>query len=225
MKYLSLDIETTGLSSENDQILSLGIIVEDTTKKLPFEEIPKFHVAIVRERIEGDLFAINLNKDLLQTINTWKGSDSEGKKAIEELSGMKFIREEEVSTSLFNFLFINGLLDESLYNPLSNNNVQIIDGHMIPMIGLRTPVSYLNVAGKNVATFDKLFVEKLPRWKQFFKIRQRIIDPTVFFTNWNEDDQLPNLTTCKERAGTGSEVTHDAIDDAWDIVQLLRTQY
>lgn len=225
MKYLSLDIETTGLSPENDQILSIGVIVEDTKKKLPFEEIPKFHVAIVRERIEGDLFAINLNRDLLSNINAWKQYNEEDRKDLENRTGMKFVREDEVSTLLFNFLFINGVLDESLYNPTIHKNIQIIDGHNIPMVGLRTPVSYLNVAGKNVATFDKLFVEKLPRWKQYFKIRQRIIDPTVLFTNWNEDEQLPNLTTCKERAGTGGEVTHDAIDDAWDVIQLLRTQY
>lgn len=225
MKYLSLDIETTGLSSENDQVLSLGIIVEDTTKKLPFEEIPKFHVAIVRERIEGDLFAINLNRDLLSTINDWKGSDVNGKKQIEDTTRMKFLKEDVVVEALFAFLFKNGLLDKSIYENTLNVCSQLVDGIMIPNIGSRTPVSYLNVAGKNVATFDKLFVEKLPRWKQVFKIRQRIIDPTVFFTNWNEDDQLPNLTTCKERAGTGGEVTHDAIDDAWDIIQLLRTQY
>jgi oligoribonuclease len=225
MKYLSLDIETTGLNSENDQILSVGIIIEDTEKKLPFEEIPKFHVAIVRERIEGDLFAINLNKNLLQTINTWKGSNEEGRDLLEKSSGMIFLKEDEIVPALFNFLFKNNILDLSLYQFDVNRQVQVIDGVVYPVLNNRTPISHLNVAGKNVATFDKLFVEKLPRWKQFFKIRQRIIDPTVLFTNWNEDDQLPNLTTCKERAGTGGEVTHDAIQDAFDIIELLRTQY
>lgn len=38
-------------------------------------------------------------------------------------------------------------------------------------------------------------------------------------------EDIPNLTVCKERAGTGDVVTHNAIEDAWDVVQLLRTQY
>ena len=72
MKYLSIDIETTGLSSENHQILSVGVIVEDTNKKLPFKNIPKFHCAVIQEEIRGGLFAIDLNKDLIGLINRYQ---------------------------------------------------------------------------------------------------------------------------------------------------------
>ena len=66
MKYLSIDIETTGLDPLKDQLLSFGAIIEDTENPLPFDEIPKFHAAIKRNRIEGDLFAINMNKELIE---------------------------------------------------------------------------------------------------------------------------------------------------------------
>ncbi len=52
MKYLSIDIETTGLDPLKDQLLSFGAIIEDTENPLPFDEIPKFHAAIKRNRIE-----------------------------------------------------------------------------------------------------------------------------------------------------------------------------
>ena len=65
MIYLSVDVETSGLNPEKCQILSLGVIVEDTTKKLPFNQIPKFHCAIVPEEINGELFALNMNKELI----------------------------------------------------------------------------------------------------------------------------------------------------------------
>lgn len=225
MKYLSIDIETTGLDSENHQILSIGVIVEDTEKKLPFEEIPKFHCAIVREEIRGGLFALNLNKNLIELINRWDISNDSFRKEIETKNNMIFCKEDEVCKKLFYFLYENKMLDSSLYDFDTKKIVQIIEKNIYPTVYNINKPSHLNVAGKNFGTFDKLFLEKLPRWKQLFKVRQRIIDPTILFTNWSEDDQLPNLTTCKERANTGGEVTHDAIDDAWDVIQLLRTQY
>ena len=225
MKYLSIDIETTGLNPENHQILSIGVIVEDTTKKLPFKEIPKFHCAIVREELVGGLFALNLNRDLIQTINTWNNTDEQGKKSIEEKTGMIFCKEDEVVQHIFRFLYRNGVLDNSLYQFDINKMIEVVDGVKYPILKSNIAKSHLTIAGKNFGTFDKLFIEKLPRWQQVFKIRQRFIDPTILFTDWINDEALPNLTTCKERAKTGGEVTHDAIDDAWDVIQLMRTQY
>lgn len=225
MKYLSIDIETTGLDSEKHQILSIGVIVEDTTKKLPFNEIPKFHCAIVREEIVGGLFALNLNKDLISIITDWNTSDELGKKQIEDATDMIFCKEDEVVQYLFRFLFKHNVLDKSLYDWNINKQIEVVDGVSYPSLRSNITKSHLTIAGKNFGTFDKLFIEKLPRWQQVFKIRQRIIDPTVLFTDWINDDALPNLTTCKERAKTGGEVTHDAIDDAWDVIELMRTQY
>ncbi len=227
MKYLSIDIETTGVDSENHQILSIGVIVEDTLKKLPFEEIPKFHCGIVRKEIKGDLFALNLNRDLIQTINTWNNASEETRKKIEEKENMIFCTEDEVVKHLFRFLFLNNILDKSIL-PISSKEgqrVEFVNGVSYPTINLRTPKSKFNAAGKNFGNFDRLFLEKLPRWKDVFEVNRRYIDPTILFTDWQNDLQLPDLTKCKERAKTGGKVTHNAIDDAWDVIELLRTQY
>jgi hypothetical protein len=225
MIYLSIDIETTSTDPEKHQILSIGVIVEQTTKKLPFDKIPKFHCAIVREEIVGGLFALNLNRDLIQTINSWNTSSDEVKRDLERGLDMIFCKEDEVVGHLFRFLYRHNVLDKSLYERSINTKVEIVDGFSYPSLRSNIAKSHLTVAGKNFGTFDKLFLEKLPRWNQVFKIRQRIIDPTILFTDWENDEALPNLTTCKERAKTGGAVTHDAIQDAWDVIELMRTQY
>jgi hypothetical protein len=47
------------------------------------------------------------------------------------------------------------------------------------------------------------------------------------FRNYDEEiHYLANsLDKCKERAKIQGEVTHDALEDAWDVIELLRTQY
>ena len=230
MKYLSIDIETTGLNPEKNEILSIGVIVEDTNNKLPFEEIPKFHVAIKREEITGSPFAINMNKDLIEAIVHYQEAESlDEKNDLVHMTGMQFLNESDVADALFRFLYDNGMVKKEDTSGWSHaqtgEHFRIINGKSYPVLKSNmNPVS-LNVAGKNFGTFDKLFIEKLPRWKQIFRIKQRIIDPSILFTNWIEDDSLPSLNQCKRRANIEGVVTHNALEDAWDVVELLRTQY
>jgi hypothetical protein len=51
----------------------------------------------------------------------------------------------------------------------------------------------INVAGKNFATFDKLFLQELPWWQKLIKIRQRVLDPAILMVDWKNDTSLPNL--------------------------------
>jgi len=203
MKYISIDIETTGLDPLKDQVLSFGAILEDTTNPLPFDKISKFHAAIKRDRIEGGLYAINMNKKLLETINNYMSSkDSKERDDIINGTGMQFYEECDIVYGFKQWLIANDFIEKESDQPI--------------------PVT---IAGKNFATFDKLFIERLPRWKQFFRIRQRIIDPAILFMDWYNDDSLPGLSLCKKRAGFNPNVTHDAIEDAWDVIELLRLNY
>ena len=202
MKYLSIDIETTGLDPLNDQLLSFGAIIEDTENLLPFDEIPKFHVAIKRNRIEGNLYAINMNKNLIETINLYMGTTNLDEKiGIVKKTGMNFYKEEDIVDKFRQWL-------------RENEFIHMYDG-----------IKNLTVAGKNFATFDKLFIERLPKWNQYFRIRQRIIDPAILYVDWKNDDSLPGLSTCKTRAKLNPNVTHNAIEDAWDVIEILRLNY
>ena len=99
------------------------------------------------------------------------------------------------------------------------------EGKSVPVLTSRIKPTHITVAGKNFATFDKHFLERLPRWKQVIRIKQRILDPAILYIDWKNDTSLPSLGQCKERAGIHGIVTHNALEDAWDVVELLRKKY
>lgn len=80
------------------------------------------------------------------------------------------------------------------------------------------------LAGKNAASFDLRFLERLPGWPtgEASLFRHRALDPAVFFWRPGEDDRLPDTRTCLERAGLPMLATHRALDDARAVVALVR---
>ena len=126
------------------------------------------------------------------------------------------------SKAFFHFLIDHGAIVPE--HDLSKT-VEIINGKTYPVLGTKMKPFHLNVAGKNFHAGDQAYIERLPRWKQVFRIRTRLIDPSVLFVDWKNDESVPGLGKCKERAKVDGIVTHDALEDAWDVVQLLRTQY
>jgi DNA polymerase III epsilon subunit-like protein len=223
MRYISIDIETTGLDPVNDQVLSIGAIIEDTNQPKNFEDIPKFHGVIKRNRIEGGLYAINLNKDLLETMNQYAcAEDPSERDDIVNFTGMQFYDKNEIVEEFYYWLAEHGMVD---VDALSGGYITVRNGKTLPAITNKTKPIHITAAGKNFATFDKLFLERLPRWKQLIKIRQRILDPSILFVDWKNDESLPGLPLCKKRAGFDEQVSHNALEDAWDVVELLRKEY
>ena len=221
MKYVSIDIETTGLDPENDQVLSIGAVIEDTENPEFWEDIPKFHGVIKRNNIKGGLYAINLNRDLLSTLNYYMTAKSQDEKdGITQMTGMKFYEEDEIVKEFYYWLATNGMVD--LSKAIGHGYVTTSTGKMIPAITRGTEAVRINVAGKNFGTFDKPFLERLPRWKQLIKVRQRVIDPSVLYVDWSNDESLPSMSQCKVRAGLDGHVSHNALEDAWDVVMLIR---
>lgn len=223
MKYISIDIETTGLDPETCQILSIGAVIEDTLNPIPFEDLPKFHGVIKRENVSGSLFALNMNRDLIETIVQYStAQDQDEKNDIVHMTGMEFYHEDEIVEALFQFCFRNNLVE---LNHDINKTVKIVNGKTYPVLTSNMPKVYLNCAGKNFAGFDKKFLERLPRWKQVFSIRSRVLDPGILFVDWINDESVPSLDECKKRAGIDGVVTHNAVEDAMDVVMLLRQCY
>ena len=224
MKYISIDVETTGLDPENCQILSIGAVIEDTHLPIPFEDLPKFHAVIKRENVSGSIFALNMNRDLIQAMKDHSEARTEDeKKLVEESFGARFYHEDEVVEALYQFCYRNGLVD--LDPNWLTRQVKVIGGIAYPILGSNMVKTYLNCAGKNFAGFDKKFLEKLPRWKQVFSIRSRVLDPGILFVDWINDESVPSLDECKKRAGIDGVVTHNAVEDAMDVVMLLRQCY
>jgi hypothetical protein len=223
MKYVSIDIETTGIDNENTQTLSIGLVVEDTENIKPLLDLPQLEIAIIRERIEGEIFAINMNRQLIADILEYKlARTEEERKEIERKTGREYLREEEVTKRIFRFLYDAEALDGKVD---LTAHVEIVNGKTYPMLTSKMKPFYFNAAGKNFANFDNKFLERLPRWQQCLKARGRTLDPSVLYIDWKKDDAAPGLAKCKERAGLGGVVTHNAIDDAMDVVMLFRKFY
>lgn len=223
MKYVSIDIETTGIDNENTQTLSIGLVVEDTENVKPLLDLPQLEIAILRERIEGEIFAINMNRQLIADILEYKlARTDEERKEISVRTGREYLREEDVTKRIFQFLYDAGALDGKWSE---HGHVEIVNGKTYPALTSKMKPFYFNAAGKNFANFDNKFLERLPRWQQCLKARGRTLDPSVLYIDWKKDDAAPGLAKCKERAGLGGVVTHNAIDDAMDVVMLFRKFY
>lgn len=68
MLYLSIDVETTGIDPEKDQILEIGVIIEDTKTKLDFNRIPKFKCIVEHDSYHGSAYAINMNQRIFDIL-------------------------------------------------------------------------------------------------------------------------------------------------------------
>jgi len=69
MKYVCIDIETTGLNEDVHGIVEFGAIIEDTEIQLPFEKIPKFNVLVEHEHYVGSPFALSLHKEIFDDLS------------------------------------------------------------------------------------------------------------------------------------------------------------
>ncbi len=218
MIYVSIDIETSGLDSEKHKVLSIGAIIEDTEKKLPYEECPKFNAVVLQNEITGSPRALTMNKGIIAMIGEYLEGTNDVRFNMDTILNYSFYEEDEVVKKFYEFLWNNGFA--TLDSPSTH-----VNGKLTPIIDGKTKPITLNVAGKNFGTFDKLFLQQLPWWQKLIRTRQRVLDPAILCVDWHKDNSLPSLTTCKERTNIGGEVTHDALEDAWDVVQVLRKFY
>ena len=218
MIYVSIDIETSGLNHDMNHVLSIGAIIEDTNKKLPYEELPKFNAIVLQNNIQGSPRAITMNKDIISLMGDYLEGTNETRELLNNKSGYTFYEEEDVVKEFYTFLWCNGFA--SLDAPSTH-----VNGKLTPIIDGRTKPITLNVAGKNFGTFDKLFLQELPWWQKLIRTRQRVLDPAILCVDWVNDSSLPSLTVCKERKGVQGIVTHNALEDAWDVIEILRKFY
>lgn len=75
MKYISIDLETTGLDANRHQILEFGAVIEDTDTPIALGDLPSFHAYLLWDEVIGDPFALAMNYKILSIISDnkqWK---------------------------------------------------------------------------------------------------------------------------------------------------------
>jgi DNA polymerase III epsilon subunit-like protein len=68
MKYVSIDIETTGLPSESCQILEIGAVMDDLSESFDPQPREIFHRYVQHSEYHGQPYALAMNQDILYTL-------------------------------------------------------------------------------------------------------------------------------------------------------------
>jgi len=98
MRYVCIDIETTGLDPVNDQILQFAAVIRDTDKMSePMEQSPTMVCYVEHERYEGQPYALALNAGILSELAKSR-----------EKRKMNSVKAEELTVAFYNFLVSNG---------------------------------------------------------------------------------------------------------------------
>lgn len=74
--YCSIDIETTGLNPETDQILEVGAVL--ALKPGSLLDMPTFHTRIRYDRLEGAPYALMLNSKIIEDMAKLPREDVDG---------------------------------------------------------------------------------------------------------------------------------------------------
>lgn len=196
-QYISIDIETTSLDPKTGQIIEFAAIIDDLEKKLPFEECPKFEAILEYPIYKGEAFPLFMHSQMFKKI----GDNS--KKTRQEKEELGIIPAKELGERFLLFLQMNGY--------------KLTDT--------------INVAGKNFGMFDMNFLRQHDCdfgrvFTDVVKISHRVIDPAILFFDPKVDDRLPNLEECKKRTGlTDTTISHTSLQDAWDVIQVVRHKF
>lgn len=203
--YFALDIETTGLRPDFDQILSVAMIADDLIT--PIEELKKFYMVLKHKTIHGDAMALAMNKQTLLEIANGIGElpYTNVQKHYQEL----LLKAEHVLlTPIYSWL-------HDVWEEYAESK------------SIKEPFK-ATFAGKNVAGFDLPFLRFaynkcgtcLP-----FQTSHRVIDVgSMFYDPKVDGSKVPNLEECKRRANILTPVSHHALDDAMDIVNCIRAK-
>lgn len=187
MRYVSIDIETTGLSPDASDIIEFGAVVEDTNVvDKSIDELPFFHAYVLppfreqygRHVYVGDPYAISMHGDIFKRIAT-------------QADGYRYLQTHELGSAFRTFLE-----EQKLGLPLL-------------------------AAGKNFASFDKIFLERLPEFTNYVCFNHRSLDPTILYLQ-KDDISPPSSKVCMERAGIKGDVVHTALEDAKIVIKLFR---
>lgn len=193
MKYASIDLEGTGLDTTLSDIVEIGIVLDDLTERKPIDKLPTFHAYISKSRYNGESFALSMHPTIFRRIGLYQKFGRYHK----EIVGYNFYTPAKLAVAIKKFLVDNG--------------------YEIKMDKIT-----FNVGGKNFNGYDRgMLLKDVPDFAKHLTMRARALDPAILFYE-EGDEVLPSLSECLKRAGLNSVVSHTALEDAFQVVELIR---
>lgn len=199
MRYLSLDLETSGTNDSVHQVLEIGAVVENTEFDWDMDELPSFHCYVEHDVYHVDSYCLGLHTE---TGIFGKLSERGGGKADNVLN------EAEAMKQLHQFVVTHfDLVTES-----GERGSVSVCGHNFTVFDHRFLRSVLDrgYEGSHTEIWDAN--------------RIRPFDPCDFYMRAS-DNGPPSVTTAMKRAGIGGKVQHTAVDDAKLMVELTRRHF
>jgi DNA polymerase III epsilon subunit-like protein len=196
MRYVSIDIETTGLNPQECDIIQFAAVIDDLSVRSPIEELPRFNAYFYKDFYCGELKALSMHSLIFEKINEAKNK----RITFDQSENEYYIKLEELPAYFRNFLTRNDVNED-----------------------YQTGAIALTVAGKNASSFDIPFLkEKIKDWDQIY-FRQRVLDPAILYLDLGVDKEIPGIKKCMKRANINMNIKfHDALQDALAVVKLIR---
>lgn len=195
-KYASLDIETTGLLPDKHNVLEVGIVVDDLRDQKPLDELPRYQAYVLPPDSDGYTGDPFALQMNHEILETIANREGRDGRWQGKVKP-RFIHPENLAGDIKVWL-----------NHVYGQGERVL------------------FAGKNVASFDIPFLDaQLSGFRESIKRYHRYLDPGMLFFDPNTHSAPPTLAECCEIAGIDDTVTHRAIDDALQVVQLLRHCY
>ena len=193
MKYVSIDIETTGLEPGFHQVIEFGAAIEDTENLIPICKLPTFRALIKHNEYTISPFCLRLHKDLLDELTGFQKNNPGGW--------------EDYYKEINTYVCMDSALPYLFTGWLKKNGID--------------PTQKVVVAGKNFNKFDLPHIK--PILKSSVKFHRRVMDPTTLFTlpTDQEPPNLGECARRAGLEFTGNGY-HSAVGDAIMVIELLR---
>jgi len=228
MKYVSIDIETTGLDPYWHDLLEIGIVLDElfVSNPQPVDQLPTLRI-ITPDPLDlycTSAYCASMHAELWHLLKMMDLTElderiAEWSEYVRTLGEIEYCKE-------------NGypLMPELTPNHLPAVRMKTGEFVTYPAHAGVVIRSFLQswqynpdkiiAAGKNVAGFDLPFLEE--HLDPMINFRHRTLDPAILYMEPG-DEAPPNLSLCKERAGMeNTTVAHEALQDAKDVCHVLR---
>ena len=210
--YCSVDVESSGLDTANDQVLEIAVVLDDLSQSVSREnledylsKLPVFHCYVKHDRIQGHPYAISKHNRIFNII------------AKNPATGLSV---EFLNRNVNQFYKDT---EEQKHFILSPNQVYSYLHYFLTNNSLLENKNKIVGAGKNLGSFDYRILETLPGFKEAknWRFHHKYIDVGPLYLK-PTDLEPPSLDECLQRAGIDKTVDHTAVGDALDTIRCLK---
>lgn len=102
MKYVSIDIETTGLDPETCNTIEFAAVIDDLQDQKPLEKLPKFQTYVSHKVYTGEAYALGMHGELFKKLASYKKNPD-----------IRICYPEKLFQAFYTFLTNNGFRPEN----------------------------------------------------------------------------------------------------------------